>query len=498
MKARNLANTLISLRSFVALAVCCLAVPASDLPGSPVGVAAAQSDLPAEPDQAANTLFTAALQAIEAAAETGDTEARLTLLRRAQDNLERIVEGYPASQLAVQLASGQRIGRFSPDDLAASLVDAEQAHRCTHSPDFCAFLDDALTTAEEIPNRGYRAEALVAIGRAQAQAGLLEQARQTFARAYLLPRLDIPWGIRISVIRAQADTGLFADAFGAVDRSEDDLERAWALATIAVAQTLGGLAQDGERTFRRSEQIADRLRGSQGHDLALYYIAVLQAERGQFAAALERAVEIPYEDLRAEALRSIAADQVAAGLVDDALATIESNPDNFERWRSLVAVAGSYAAAGRLAEAEATVERLPYRQLQWKALADLAVGQAAAGLTEEARRTFAEAIEIAQTPPLDVRPSVLSAIAAAQAAAGFFVEAFSTANGVAASDHRAAALAAIAQHHIAAGLEDQGRSTFADALDMAREILDDGARTRVLLAIATAQSDAALASLQPQ
>src|SRR3990172_7104903 len=66
----------------------------------------------ADPNEKGNRIFVEVQQLIETA-EKQSPEERLRSLRAADKKLKSIVSSYPSANLAVQLASGQSIGRIS-------------------------------------------------------------------------------------------------------------------------------------------------------------------------------------------------------------------------------------------------------------------------------------------------------------------------------------------------------------------------------------------------
>ena len=69
----------------------------------------------------ANRLMVEAIQAVEAAEREPSAEGKYNLLTRAFDKLKEIVERYPSTDLAVKLATGQRVGKVSLAGVRAAL-----------------------------------------------------------------------------------------------------------------------------------------------------------------------------------------------------------------------------------------------------------------------------------------------------------------------------------------------------------------------------------------
>lgn len=84
------------------------------------------SVLPATADDTAeaNRLMIEAIGFVDAVAGEPAAEAKIDLLRQAHDNLTAIVERYPSTDLAVRLATGQRIGTISLERVRRALDEA--------------------------------------------------------------------------------------------------------------------------------------------------------------------------------------------------------------------------------------------------------------------------------------------------------------------------------------------------------------------------------------
>ncbi|MCH7928953.1 MAG: TonB C-terminal domain-containing protein [Proteobacteria bacterium] len=80
----------------------------------------------AGPQERANVLFVEAVKLIKASEEEQHPEKRLEHLKQAQANLQRIVEEYSSTNLAVQLISGQKIGEISVERVRVLVERAER------------------------------------------------------------------------------------------------------------------------------------------------------------------------------------------------------------------------------------------------------------------------------------------------------------------------------------------------------------------------------------
>jgi hypothetical protein len=80
----------------------------------------------ADDNAAANKIFVETVQLLNQAASAQRSEA-ITLYEKALHNLDRIVAHYPSSNLAVQLISGQAIGKIHRGDIEKALFEARYA-----------------------------------------------------------------------------------------------------------------------------------------------------------------------------------------------------------------------------------------------------------------------------------------------------------------------------------------------------------------------------------
>jgi tetratricopeptide (TPR) repeat protein len=109
-----------------------------------------------------------------------------------------------------------------------------------------------LETAQGIEGAWERAEALVGIAKAQAEAGERERARETFSAALETAQgIEDAWR-RAAVLRAIAEAQAWAGDFSAALETVRGIEAAWwraeALGAIAKAQAEAGLGEGAVRT----------------------------------------------------------------------------------------------------------------------------------------------------------------------------------------------------------------------------------------------------------
>jgi len=215
----------------------------------------------------------------------------------------------------------------------------------------------ALKTARRIEKVEQRAEALVAIAKAQAEAGERERARETFSAA-----LETAQGIEeaggcalaiVAIAKAQAEAGEFSAALETAQGIKDAWRRAMALVGIAKAQAEAGERERARETFSAALETAQGIEDAWRRAMALVGIAKAQAEAGEreraretFSAALETAQGIEEAWRRVEALGAIAKAQAEAGDFSAALETVRGIEAAWWRAEALGAIAKAQAEAG--------------------------------------------------------------------------------------------------------------------------------------------------------
>lgn len=227
---------------------------------------------------------------------------------------------------------------------------------------------------------------------------------------------------------------------------------------------------------------------------ALRYIAGLQVEAGDFAAAIETANIIEEKWVQAEVLRNIAKMQVQVGNFAGAHETVQNIDDRQTQIEALAFIATAQAQMGEREAAQAnfataldTSKGIEHQWKQAAALASIAVAQAQAGERDAALATFAIALETTKGIKdwMD-RVQVLQDIAIAQVQARDFAAALETAQGIE-KWRRVEVLAAIAAAQVRTGEQEAGRTTFAAAFETVQNISEERARTTALESIAKAQ-----------
>ena len=133
----------------------------------------------------ANRLFVAAVKLIQASSAEPSAEKKFELLKKAHSILTTIIDQFPATDLAVKLISGQKIGTVwltgvsKAVDKARAEVDKAKAaafvaravkerEACFSSPSYACVITQALATAKTIEDASSRAWALAEIALALA------------------------------------------------------------------------------------------------------------------------------------------------------------------------------------------------------------------------------------------------------------------------------------------------------------------------------------------
>ncbi|HEY6344536.1 MAG TPA: hypothetical protein VIY49_23835 [Bryobacteraceae bacterium] len=216
-------------------------------------------------------------------------------------------------------------------------------------------------------------------------------------------------------------------------------------------------------------------------------IAQAQAANGHFSEAVHTTQRIEDQRVRADALSSIAQAQAAAGQLTaaqtnwNAALIVAEKLDDFSRAATSGSVAQAQAIAGQFAAALSTAHHIQDGGSQAAALSFIAQAQATAGHVNEAETNWDAALMIAQKLDDFTRADTFGSVAQAQAIAGQFAAALSTAQHIQDRDSQAAALSFIARSQAKAG-------RFDDAIRTANLIRNRANQDAVLSSIAQAQS----------
>ena len=380
-----------------------------------------------------------------------------------------------------------------PDDRERSIVLSSVVYEQAQG----GWLAGALGTTDQIPSDDIRSRSLVTLARAQVRAGQPEDARQTLADA-LAAVVPMAQGVVRSVLLqqiavAQAEAGLVAVALETADIIADPADRAWTLRDVANIRVDRGPAQEAQGLLRDALALTDAIAGDIRRVLVMMDLASALADAGAveaaeetFADAIAVARTIPGDADRLSALGSIAAAQAGAGLYADAHATAATIADSVYHAGALQSIARHQIDAGRLGDAADTADGITDPAARWYTLWRVAGAQAGAGRFAEARRIADRITDV------DSRSATLFDVAVAQAEAGLFAEARATAEAIARDEREVSwILARIAHAQAAAGLLDDARAAFAEAIDGA-EAQSYGDPSFDLASIARLQAEAGL------
>ena len=237
-----------------------------------------------DPKERANAEFSRAIKLLQSAEKETDPENKLVLLENADAALQQIIEEYPSTDLAVKLDAGEAIGQISVASVKQLLLEVvrarfeREAARCFSAPSRKCLWVQAVATAKEIRISSRpllrRAQALSLIAGAQAEAGDVEQARETIAEMLAMAK----------------------EISHATDHAR-------ALQYVARAQAQAG---DVKGALATAKEIRDDLFGGSLRTPALRDIASVQAKAGDVKEALATAKEISIAFWRAMALSDIA------------------------------------------------------------------------------------------------------------------------------------------------------------------------------------------------
>ena len=184
---------------------------------------------------------------------------------------------------------------------------------------------EAMNTVSTIADDRYRYAALAAVAVAQAESGLLDQARQTLAEA---------------------------GAMNGAHSIDDDEDRSRALSAIARAQAAAGSLDTARTTFTDATAAAYVVADNEDRSRTLSAIARDQVEaeledeaRATFGEAVDAANAMTYEQRSRLIVVDIAVQQAQAGLWDDARETAYVPDRDLVAPRALLAITRAQAEA---------------------------------------------------------------------------------------------------------------------------------------------------------
>lgn len=368
----------------------------------------------------ANRLLVEAVTLVERAEATEDPSARATLYERALNNLDAIVERHPESEVAVKLATGQRIGTLDRADIRRRGRLARAEH-CSAELDRLCVLDVAFELTDADGGESDRGWTLVQIASGRAKAGAFDAAIE--AANAITTFDDLPFAL-VDIARGQFEAGADVEARRTLSQAaeiarllQDPFERSRALAEVAWAQAVVGNVAAARDSLRQALDAAGVLKFDPHRGLALSTIGKAQVQMGEGEAGRRSFEE---------------AKNIATG-------------DNRLRARQRLGI-----------------------------LTELALDQNLDGDAARARQSVALAAALVNTTRNRKLGAIgLSWLVLAQAAVGDFEHAFATAARITSCSDRAGAHALIANEQFRQGHLDVARRTAADAFKEIRTAKDD-------------------------
>jgi len=408
-------------------------------------------------------------EALESARTIGDAYFRAEALSELAKAQARVGQAEEANRIfAEALESAGAIEVERPRSLALWRIARAEAQG--------GQFDAVFKCAQMIEDAYFRAWALSELAKAQARVGQAEEANRTFAEALEAARTIETEVERLeafmSIIRGQVEAAqleqvalTLAAAFEPVRTTDIHREQAESFIEIAKEQIMGGQREKAANVLLSAMESAQKIQNKEHFNSLLRKIVLIQAQVGQFDAALKSAGMIESEADQAEALREIAKAQAQVGQLEEANRTFVE----------------------ALESARAIEEETPRRL----ALEEIARAQAQVGQPEEANRTFAEALESARTIGDGYyRAEALSELAKGQAQVGQFDAALKSAGMIESEADQAEALRKIAKAQAQAGQMEQATCTIAAALKFARMIKSKFKRVASLCNLAETQVQA--------
>ncbi len=448
-----------------------------------------------DPNAAANRLFVQAQKLLQEPA-SANSEDRLKNLRQARSLADRIVEEYPASNLAVQLISGQPIGTFwlkaIDEEISKTIVAirTERARKeepkCIENPNEVCIAVQILALAHKQDSLMSRAETMRTVAEVQARSrdrtGALEtidQIRDMAGRAEKGYEKTI---VNASRMRAQIALGQVREVLQEVEAIADKGQardaRFYAVvaltkhgrrdAALQVSETFDNvdyrvfallfIADDDRKNGRRQQALAlvgqarratESLVDPSERSTALAMIGVvetrLELPGGQeaFAGAISAMRMIEDDSKRIRSLENAVRQLTRAKRFDEAVALAREIQGPEERANMLIFIASWQEAPAEISrslldDAFSLTTSIPDKFRKERVIEAIAVGRASKGQMDKAT-------EMIKLISLDItRHFTQAAIARALSKAGQVAEAIKYADAIGNSSRRDAAIASIA------------------------------------------------------
>ncbi len=227
---------------------------------------------------------------------------------------------------------------------------------CREAPTRRCVLDHALEIGRTTPTSLSRAQDLVRIARAQADAGLTQEASATIDLLKAEEAANVPG----FVARIKAETGKLDEAVRIADATSDPAERGLIIGSIAVAE---GEAGTIDSALRRVQAISDNTARAFAIRRAAWGLRMIAAQRGdddKIAAALQQVQSIPmplsvrywHPSIAGPALGIIVDAQLRAGKITEAVkAAMAVQSDPSDQALVFAAIVRFLARTGRVVEA---------------------------------------------------------------------------------------------------------------------------------------------------
>ena len=301
-----------------------------------------------DPNAEANKLFVEAQQLLEKADKQDRPADKLVSLREAEEHLKSIVTNYPSSNLAVQLSSGQSVGKISLQTVANDISSVEQT-ACFDVPNKKCIFEQALVVVRSLEESAIlfrwssgasfvsHSGFLSAVATAQSKAGLTKAATATFDEAQEAAEKQ-KGNLRLyALVHVFASAGRAADALQAIQGVSDEAQQVSLLINIAMTQAFAGFHDQAVATLGN--------------------VLKLNTASGDEWSRIDRIVEIAY----VKAL--LGASTEAGGMIDEAIRFVNADPpppndatrDRLEGM--LMYVAEAQRKIGQTSAAGATVNR---------------------------------------------------------------------------------------------------------------------------------------------
>lgn len=336
-----------------------------------------------DPNEKANALFVKASLSMEKVkAGTDSYSTSLPMFLSAFDNISRIITEYPSSNVAASLMSGQT--------MISGLSLHEFREQKNRFEIYASAEQDLLSCAQIVADGAENAYVKVQLVTGIASR-YLDLGQNSRAEELLTSALSM-----VSTLEGTTSDGsLYSSSI------EGALYQSWASSAIAEVYFKDKKRDRGIDLLRQSEELALELRDKSSRNSVLLGLAGQYAKANQFDKAIEIIKTFDSPDDSALGLIKIAREyfklkqyEIASEMLTMAYGVAQEMEYDWSKDSRLVQIADVYTKAGLLAQALGTIETINSIDDKTKALAEVSGGYYEAGQKDSAKQILSQSLEM--------------------------------------------------------------------------------------------------------